>query len=254
MAISQTALGLLYLYSAILGFCAGFFYDLFRVTRIFFGAHYSRSAAEKLQKIRLPLLKPYREREESRAFGVVVFLQDFFFCIICGIALAILFYECNDGVIRLPVIFVFVAGFLFYRATVCRLFMALSEFAAFLLESAARYLWYFLSYPFRMLGKAIGRAGRIVISNFQSRARDLLRARFYKREKYRLNNGMGLFGESPAPLKKERRKINGIRKKETIQPFSCNPDLSCGFGGAVGRDLRHKHHEIQPAKRGAGRA
>ena len=246
MFISQTALGLLYLYGAILGASAGALYDFFRITRIFFGVHYSRSAAEKLKKIQLPLLPPYKEHEESPILGVLVFLQDFFFCIFSGIALAILFYEANDGVIRPPVLLAFAAGFFLYRQTLSRLTMAISEILAFFLESAVRYLWFFLSYPFRVFGKLLVQFARVLILKIQSRARVIQRARFYRCEKCRLDRGMGLFpGTIPPKTKQKRGKTDGNSKKETVQPLSRNSDLSRDLGSAFGGRIRHQHYEVQ---------
>ena len=244
MFLSQTALGLLYLYGAILGFFAGFFYDCLRITRIFFGEHYGRSIHQKLQSVRLPLLAPTGEKKESPILGILVFLQDLFFCILCGIMLAILFYEANDGVIRLPVLLVFAGAFLLYRLTLCRLIMAASEFAAFLVETSVRYFWFFLSYPFRFLGRLLARLARILFLKIQSRVLRLQRARFYRSEKYRLDHGMGLFGEeAPLPPKQKRGKQHGNRKKETIQPVACDSDLSCGSGRPFSRRACHQHHE-----------
>ena len=244
MEISQTAIGLLYLYGALLGAGAGLFYDFLRITRIFFGVHYSRSASEQLKKIKLPILPPYREHEENAALGVVVFLEDFFFCILCGVALAILFYECNDGKIRLPIIGVFAAGFFLYRTTLGRIVMLLSEFAAFLLESAARYLIYFLSYPFRALGKILYRLGKQLTMKTQSYLRHCLRVRFYRCELRKIEQGKGLFPGTP---KQKRGKTDENRKKSPVQSFYGAQDFLGDSRPAFDRRIRNKRHEIQPA-------
>lgn len=244
MEISQTAIGLLYLYGTLLGAGAGLFYDFLRITRIFLGVHYSRSAIQQLQKIRLPILAPYHEHEENAALGVVIFLEDFFFCILSGIALTILFYECNDGKIRLPVFATFALGFFLYRATLGRLVMLLSEYAAFFLESAVRYLFYFLFYPFRTLGKLLYRLGKRLILKIQSDLWHHSRIRFYKSELRDLKQGKGLFPPSP---KQKRGKTNEKRKKDPIQSFHGAQNFLSDPCSAFCRRVRNKRHEVQSA-------
>ena len=247
MGISQTAIGLLYLYGALLGVGAGLFYDLLRVTRIFLGAHYSRSLSEKLRKIELPLLSPYREHEESPALGAVIFLEDLFFCVLSGVALSILYYEQNDGKIRPLVIAACALGFFLYRLTLGRLFLWFSEAAAFALDCIVRYLWYFLSYPFRAAWKLLRRIGTKLILKIQSHFRQFCRVRFSKKELQKAEAGRGLFPDLDLPVvKKKRGKEDGIRKKATVQSVSFGQDLSGSPRCAVGRRFRNKRHEVQP--------
>ena len=244
MEISQTAIGLLYLYGTLLGASLGLFYDLLRVTRIFLGVHYSRSVSGRLQTIKLPLLPPYREHEESQALGVVVLIEDLLFSILCGISLILLFYECNDGMIRFPVFFAFFAGFFLYRMTLGRLVMLVSEFAAFLIESAVRYVWYFLSYPFRMAGKFLCHLGKQFARKMRSDLLHRLRVRYDRSELRKLEQGYGMF---PGPLKQKRGKTNENRKKDPVQPFHGVKDLSRDPRPAFDRRIRNKRHEVQPA-------
>ena len=109
-----------------MGVGAGLFYDLLRVTRIFLGVHYSRSLSERVRQWKLPLLSPYKEHDESPALGAVIFLEDLLFCILCGVAMAILYYETNDGKIRPLAAVASVAGFFLYRMTLGRLFLWIS--------------------------------------------------------------------------------------------------------------------------------
>ena len=87
MAISQASLAWLYVYAIVLGVILGAIYDLLRISRVFFGAHYSRRGIKRLQGVRLPLLKERVKKKKKRALGVIVFFEDLFFCVFCGIAL-----------------------------------------------------------------------------------------------------------------------------------------------------------------------
>lgn len=254
MHLSQTAVGFLYLCAALLGAAFGLFYDLLRLSRIFLGVHYSRPLSEKLQGLKLPLLSPRREHEESPALGVVIFLQDFFFGILFGVALSILYYELNDGKIR-PFALVFCAiGFFLYRLTLGKLFLLFSEAVAFVFESALRYLWYFLSYPLKAAGKLLCRVLKKITLHIQSCLRRFARVRFYKKEVRKLEAGRGLFPGPGLPhTKKKRGKTNGNRKKAPLQSVAFDKNFPLHSRSAFGRRLRDKRHEVQPlAGRKAG--
>jgi hypothetical protein len=149
MTVSQSALAWLYLYATLLGIALGAFYDLFRITRVFLGMHYSRRAANRLRERQLPLLGHRRRRRESRALGIVIFLEDLIFCMVAGILLVILFYEVNSGRFRFPALLCTGAGFLLYRGTLGRAVMLFSEVIAFVIETGVRYLVFFTLYPVR---------------------------------------------------------------------------------------------------------
>ena len=151
MDISQSDLAWLYLYAMMLGLLLGAFYDVFRITRVFLGVHYSRRTARNLQDIHLPLLPPHKKKKESRALGLVVFFEDLLFCLMVGISLIVLFYVANNGKFRFPVLICVGAGFLLYRGTLGRLVMLFSEVIAFAIETAVRYALFFLLFPIRAL-------------------------------------------------------------------------------------------------------
>jgi len=160
MTVSQSALAWLYLYATILGIGLGAFYDLFRITRVFLGMHYSRRAAKRLHEMQLPLLGQKRRRGESRALGIVIFLEDLLFCIVAGLLLVVLFYEVNSGRFRFPALLCAGAGFLLYRGTLGRIVMLFSEVIAFFIETGIRYLLFFTLYPIRWSVKRIKRSAR----------------------------------------------------------------------------------------------
>ena len=118
-----------------------------RITRVFLGVHYSRRMAKRLRTLSLPFLPPRKRRGESRALGVVVFIEDFLFCACAGIALVLLFYGANNGKFRFSALLCTGAGFLLYRVTLGRLVMLFSVGIAFLIATTVRYLIFFFLYP-----------------------------------------------------------------------------------------------------------
>lgn len=151
MEISQTALALLYFYAFLLGLFLGAVYDCFRITRVFFGVHYSRKTAKRLRTLQLPLLKPKKERHSIKGLGLLMFFEDLLFSLLAGSSLIILLYEFNNGKFRFLVVVFLLVGFVIYRETMGRAVMLFSEAIAFALETALRYAFFFISLPIRLL-------------------------------------------------------------------------------------------------------
>ena len=239
MDISQSSLALLYLYALIMGGALGALYDAFRITRVFLGVHYSRRAARRLQELRLPFLKPYKRRRESRALGVVIFFEDLIFCLLAGILLILLLYEANNGKFRFPVILCAGAGFLLYRGTLGRLVMLFSEVIAFLIETAVRYLLFFLLFPLRV---AI-LWGKKQVKKMTDRAVQIqnksMRRRYTVAQSSRaLRDACGLVPKD-APketrLKRGKRFVKG--RENTIQSYAANALTSRRVGRGSNRSV-----------------
>lgn len=218
MELSQSALARLYFYALILGVCLAALYDLLRITRVFLGVHYSRRAADRLQRIRLPLLSPHKKSTESRALGTVVFFEDLLFCVFSGVAFILLFYRANNGKIRFPVFICAAAGFLLYRGTLGRAVMLFSEVIAFGIETVVRYAAFFISYPFRMLFSWLVGRIRQIVKRGKERKQRAKRRRFTRMEDRRIaQNACGLLPEDmPKPVKLKRGKKLGKGKEKTV--------------------------------------
>ena len=135
--------------------------------------------------------------------GVVVFVEDLFFCILCGIALILLFYECNNGKIRYPVIPIVGAGFLLYRGTLGKLVMLFSEVIAFAIGAAFRYVCFFLLFPVRFACKWIRTGVQKLAARLAASRRKRERLRYTERVSTQgLQNACGLI---PEILPKESR-------------------------------------------------
>ena len=237
MVISQAALGALYFYAFLLGGVLGVLYDCLRITRVFFGNHYSRRAARRLRQIKLPLLSPSKTREESRALGIVVFFEDLLFCLLAGISLILLLYGFNNGKFRFLVIFFAGIGFVIYRGTLGRLIMTLSEIIAFSVETGIRYFLFFLLLPLRFLKKQILRKSRELSERYVGRKQKKERARYtilqHKRARV---NGCGMLPQKDLTSHSQRRLKKGriyasTGRKKTVQP---DTDPACVPGSDRG--------------------
>ena len=221
MELSQSSLAWLYLCAFLLGIGLGAFYDIFRITRVFLGVHYSRRAANRLTEIQLPLLKPRKKRGESRALGMIVFLEDLLFCLLTGIAFILLFYELNHGKFRLIAVICAGTGFLLYRGTIGRLVMLFSELIAFVLESAVRYAVFFLIYPARLLIGFVRKRTQIMIAASVRKKKKRRRKHYTGMESERISvNACGLIPQNMPKqrnLKSKRGKKIGTAKETTVQ-------------------------------------
>jgi len=239
MDISQSALAWLYLYALLLGIGLGAFYDVFRITRVFLGVHYSRHAARYLQEIRLPFLTAHKRRMESHALGIVVFLEDLIFCILSAVALILLFYEANNGKFRFPVLICVGAGFLLYRGTLGRFAMLFSEVIAFAIETAVRYVCFFLFLPIRFLGRWVFGKSKQVCRSVALANRRTLRRRFTAIEYGRVaRDACGMVPKTTVGKTVGKRgKLLGKGTKKTIQSHAVNPGASRRFGGGFHRNI-----------------
>ena len=240
MDISQSALAWLYLYALLLGIGLGTFYDVFRITRVLLGVHYSRRAARRLQAIELPFLTPKKRNSESRALGVVVFFEDLAFCLFAGIALILLFYQANNGKFRFPVLLCTGAGFLLYRATLGRLVMLFSEVIAFLIETLARYLLFFILLPIRTLFKALCNTAFKLGNAMVQKRRYRMRRGYTANQLDRVARDACGFVPDVVPKNKKmkRGRTVGKRKENTIQPHVFDESASRRPRRGVHRNIR----------------
>ena len=239
MSISQADLARLFLCAFLLGAGLGMIYDVFRITRVFLGVHYSRRMAKRLRNISFPLLPKRGERRESRLLGPVIFLQDLIFCVFCGISLVLLFYEVNSGKFRLSATFCVGGGFLLYRVTLGRIVMLFSEAIAYGIEIFVRYLFFFFMFPWRWLARMIKRGCKALAERVQKKRQKSMRKRYTVQQLSKLNENA--FGMLPYALPKDqKRKLKrgsfyGKGKKEAIQPIDPGKDTHRTSGRGLHR-------------------
>ena len=193
MEISQSALARLWLYAFLLGVGLGAVYDALRILRVFLGVSYSNRFSQQLKDVHLPLLPPRRATRPSRWLPVVIFVQDVLFGVVGGVGIVILFYWFNNGKIRIPAILCALAGMLVYRVTLGRIVMLFSEVIAAITEWVFRYLFFFVTLPFRFLFKGIRRAVGTVYRKIREKRRFRARMRLTGRSFRQIeNNACGL--------------------------------------------------------------
>lgn len=239
MEVSQGALAWLYLYALLLGIVLGGVYDILRISRVFLGVHYSRRAARRLQSLRLPLLPPAKKKKESRALGIVIFFEDLLFCVFSGICLILLFYAANNGNFRFLALLIVGIGFLLYRGTAGRLVMWFSEAIAFVIETAVRYVVFFITFPLRVLWRFFKERAIQLYENIKSALGKNRRRRFTTMETARLEqNACGLIPGLPTKKRiLKRGRYLGQRKKKTIYAHASRADSSRHSGGGVDRGV-----------------
>ena len=241
MGISQSAIGILYLYALLSGFFLGAVYDCLRLTRVLLGSHYSRRVARRLRAIRLPFLSKRGERRESRALGIVVFFEDLIFCLFAGILVILLFYQANNGKFRFPVVLCLCAGFLIYRGTLGRVVMLCSEVIAYAIESCLRYTFFFLFFPLRRAKQRIAHLAGLAWGGICSRAQKKSRLRYTKLLRAQIaTNACGALRQkdiqlSNKKLKKGKRYAKG--KEKAVQSQSDPARFSGSDRGGI-------HHRV----------
>ena len=240
MEISQSSLAWLYFYALLLGIAAGFLYDLLRITRVFLGVHYSRRAAKKIKELQLPLLEKRKKRGESRALGTVVFVEDLLFCLVAGIAMILLFYGANGGRIRMLAFVSAGAGFFLYRATLGRLMMVFSEVIAFCVETAVRYVLFFLLYPIKRTIRFLRK--RCVATKIRAKnaSQKRNRRRFTERERERSQkNACGMVPETVGKVRTPKRGKQIVKStQKTVQSHAADARASRRIGRGIHRDIR----------------
>ena len=217
----------------------GAVYDLLRITRIFLGVHYSRRGTAWLFGRKLPLLKPRPRQKENPALGVIVFFEDFLFCIFCGIALILLFYGCNNGKIRYSVFPIAAIGFLLYRGTLGKAVMLFSECIAFAVGAFFRYVFFFLSFPFSALGRCIKTTFHKLILRAGSAREAKKRRRYTQKECARSTlNACGLLSENVSMPRSIKRGKRLVKKQKTVQPDLAGPHFAGYADRGVDRCVR----------------
>ncbi len=164
----------------------GLFYDALRLSRVLLGREETARMQALRARIRLPLLPPQKERKKRRHFGILLFLEDFIFCIIGGILIILLFYEWNRGSIRIPALICAAVGFFCYRCTLGRVVVRISDLAAFAVGVLLRYAFFFLCLPVLLLFRALKKGFSALALRLRARHEAHARRRMTAAEQKRL--------------------------------------------------------------------
>ncbi len=186
MEISQSALARLFFYAFFTGIILGLFYDVLRLSRVLLGHEETPRIHELRARIRLPLLPPSQKRKTRRHLGILLFLEDFFFCVVSSILIILLFYEWNRGNIRIPALICAAVGFFCYRCTLGRVIVRISDLIAFAIGILLQYTFFFLTFPMRLLFHTLKRGSSALAVCIRSRLEARARRRMTAAEQKRL--------------------------------------------------------------------
>lgn len=145
----------LLLYAFFLGAGLGAVYDVICVTRVFLGVPFSKRTSHALASTRLPPLKCERRTKPSSLLGAVSFVEDLFFSLGAAILLILLFYQYNNGKIRVLAILCAVLGYGGYRILLGTVIRPLCEFFLLFSFRLSKLILFFFLFPFRRLARFI---------------------------------------------------------------------------------------------------
>lgn len=147
------------LYAILCGVLFGGIYDLFRLTRVFFGINKYSKLGQKLYAFRFPLIGVIRRPDTGSIVRIaqfwIVFAGDILYSVLLGCIFSIFLYVAASGCFRWFYLFFTCAGFFVYYFTIGRLVMAVSDILICLLQIGFRYALYFLMVPFRIVSKIL---------------------------------------------------------------------------------------------------
>lgn len=227
MGASQSAVARLCVFALLLGVGSGLFYDFLRISRILLGAQYRAASENRFQNVTLPFIGNRPRRKHKRLLGAVIFIEDFFFCLLSGIAMILLFYEVTNGEIRYAAFLFAVIGFVVYRFTIGKPVMLLSETLAFLLESLVRYVVWLVLLPIRYVIELLKR----VYDTHQKKKRAKERRNYTEKM-------MKTVGKPTTEQRKRKERHGGKEQKEAVQPEPSCEGISCDYDRGVARSVR----------------
>ncbi len=142
-------------YGFCIGVCAGAWYDILRVCRI------ARSKARYGVRRKETVLQGYFDLPQKQRFWsvqtVLIALEDIFFLMVLGIAIAILTFYENDGVFRFYALLACVMGFFCYRVTLGAQVVKLADVIIAKIKAFLRFVVAHTVTPLRRKIKALTR-------------------------------------------------------------------------------------------------
>lgn len=136
MEISQSLLGLMYVWAVLAGVAWGVSYDVLRLSRVVFGLSGRMTRAARWKRT---------------CRSVVLFSQDVLFGLIGGMTLVLLLYYTNDGQFRGLAVIGMISGFFVYHHTLGRLIRLCTDWLVAQIKRLIRWIGRCLCWPFRFL-------------------------------------------------------------------------------------------------------
>jgi hypothetical protein len=138
-------------YSVVLGFFFGAFYDFIRILRIFLGINYVNKFTERLSRKKLKFIKnpiSKRKNKGERYKKIILFITDILYFLFITPVFAIFLYYQNFGLVRWYALLGLTLGFCSYYFSVGRLVISVSEYIVFYMRISFLYIVFFITRPF----------------------------------------------------------------------------------------------------------
>lgn len=208
------------LHSFLCGTALGALYDCLRISRLMLGiAIYPSKLGKTLGEKSFPLIGKVNAGKRSGKLGklaknTLLFLGDILFMVVAAVAVICVAFFRNDGKIRMIAIVFTVLGFACYRISLGRPVIACSSLIVFIIRLVRAYLWFFLTLPLKLVGKALVRSYRYCNHRIGNRmaARQIYRQGLLKREEIIFMAGTGFLSDKP-PDRMLKNKTEDTKKQ-----------------------------------------
>lgn len=138
----------------VFGIFLGVIYDIVRISRAFVGISYNGKSADKLYQIEYPLIGKLRKNDRKKGkifYDIYIAIGDFFYCAFVGIASCIFLYYTNNGMLRLPAVFMAFMGLSLYYRTIGRFIVNLAEILCIFLKIITKFLLFAIAFPLKVM-------------------------------------------------------------------------------------------------------
>lgn len=135
------------------GFVLGSIYDIFRIIRI----SRTNSKGNIYSRIKRHFGSDTNTDTQKLKWinNLLIFIEDFIFCIIGAFIEILLFYHWNDGVIRIYAILISLLGFFIYQNSIGRLIIYMAQYIIDCIHCLLYYILIILLTPFVCICKNV---------------------------------------------------------------------------------------------------
>ena len=137
MQFSQPATLRLWCASFVAGLLLALFYDFLYATRLYLLPIDKRYTVAAIQSSRILLSKKETKPiKKTKLFSVVLFFEDFFFCIVSALAGILVLYWLNNGMFRATALLCIAFGFWIWHISISKIIRATFQWFVFGIEVA----------------------------------------------------------------------------------------------------------------------
>ena len=193
MEISQSLLGLMYVWAMLSGVAWGVSYDVLRLSRVVLG---------------LSGRMPRGARWKRTCRQAVLFSQDVLFGLIGGVTLILLLYYTNNGQFRGLAVIGMISGFFVYHHTLGRLIRLCTDWMVAWIKRLIRWIGKCLCWPFRFLYRVYCRTvGKRLADACEKRCRKRDEARTRRLSEEYVQQASHGFGLGDADMNVENKSV-----------------------------------------------